>query len=116
MESPAVTSDDRLDPGAVSTGILRIANPKTHTVFGTRKWNITFLSRFEFRTGQRALLETWQTPRPILIPWARLVDLESEPDSTSNPTKFQEDTPGSTANPKDMVTQSIDQGGNRLAR
>ncbi len=80
--------------------------------------NITFCGRLEYRIVQRALRETGQTPRQILIQWARQIDLEVEPDSTSNPTELapdlQEDSPGSTDHPNDMVTQSTDKGGNSL--
>ncbi len=80
--------------------------------------NITFRGRLEYRIVQRALRETGQTLRQILIQWARPIDLEVEPDSTPNPTEppldFQEDSPGSTDHPKDMGKQSTDKGGNSL--
>jgi hypothetical protein len=84
--------------------------------------NMTFRSRLEYLEVHRALHETGQTPRQILVQWARQVTLRFESDSTPkqpNPEEsspdFPEDSPGSiTDNAKDLVTQSTGQGGNSL--
>jgi len=80
--------------------------------------NITFLGRLESREVRHALRETGQNPRQILLQWARHVAPRFNPDSTPNPKgpsrDFQEGSPGSTANPKDIATQSTDKGGNSL--
>ncbi|MCL4494831.1 MAG: hypothetical protein M1294_08450 [Firmicutes bacterium] len=84
--------------------------------------NITFHSRLEYREVHRALHETGQTPRQILVQWARQVTLRFESDFTPkqpNPEESSpdvpEDSPGSTTqNAKDLVTQSTGKGGNSL--
>jgi len=80
--------------------------------------NLTFRGRLEYLEVRHALRETGQKPRQILLQWARHVAPRFNPDSTPNPKEpprdFQEDSPGSTANPKDIATQSTDKGGNSL--
>ena len=88
--------------------------------------NITFRGRLEYLEVHRALRETGKTPRQILVQWARQVTPRFESDSTpkqqtpkqqtpEEPSPdFQEDSPGSTANAQDMVSQSTDKGGNSL--
>jgi len=81
-------------------------------------WNITFRGRLEYRIVPRALCVTGWTPRQMLIPWARPMDYEVEPDSTPNPKErragFPEGSRGSPDHPKEIGTPSTDKGGNSL--